>query len=106
MQVRRGSFAFAGRASRQHRFSRLAPSRPPAAKEADMIAPLDHPIWENLLSREVEHKFSLFAANLKVEVASRAFAQNKANKSTLILELHEFFTKYEKLTAADLAKIM
>ncbi len=69
-------------------------------------APITHPIWEKLLTRKVQHKFSLFAANLKVDLAARDYAQGQSEKQRLIAQLHEFFTKYERLTSADLMQIM
>jgi hypothetical protein len=71
-----------------------------------LTAPVTDPIWEKLLTRKVQHKFSLFAANLKVDLAARDYAQNQAEKQKLIAQLHEFFSKYERLTSADLAQIM
>jgi hypothetical protein len=70
-----------------------------------LTAPVTDPIWEKLLTRKVQHKFSLFAANLKVDLAARDYAQNHSDKQKLISTLHEFFTKYERLTSADLAQI-
>ena len=69
-------------------------------------ATVTHPIWEKLLTRKVQHKFSLFAANLKVDLAARDYAQDQSEKQRLIAQLHEFFTKYERLTSADLTQIM
>ncbi len=65
-----------------------------------------HPIWEKLLSRKVQHKFSLFAANLKIDLAARDYAQNPSDKKRLVEQLHEFFTKYERLTSAEFTQIM
>jgi hypothetical protein len=71
-----------------------------------LTAPVTDPIWEKLLTRKVQHKFSLFAANLKVDLAARNYAENQSDKQKLISTLHEFFTKYERLTSADMTQIM
>ncbi len=65
-----------------------------------------HPIWDKLLTQKVQHKFSLFAANVAVEHAIRAYAKGGSDKATIIADLRQFFSKYEALVAADLAKIM
>ena len=68
--------------------------------------PLTHPLWEKLLTGKVQHKFSLFAANVAVEHAAREYAKNKSEKLRLASQLQQFFSKYEKLVAADLQKII
>jgi hypothetical protein len=54
-----------------------------------LTAPVTDPIWEKLLTRKVQHKFSLFAANLKVDLAARNYAENQSDKQKLISTLHE-----------------
>ncbi len=68
--------------------------------------PMKHPVWEKLLTRKVQHKFSLFAANVAVEHAARDYEKNASDKDRLISELHGFFAKYDKLVSAEFAKIM
>jgi len=69
------------------------------------IPNITHPIWEKLMSGKVKHKFSLFAANMAVDRAARAFATDKNSKQQLINDLHEFFNKYASIVAAELVSI-
>ncbi len=65
-----------------------------------------HPVWDKLLTRKLQHKFSLFAANVALDHAIRAYEKNRSEKLQIIAELYRFFSKYETLVAADLAKLM
>lgn len=66
-----------------------------------------HPIWEQLMTRKVKHTFSLFAANMAIDHAIRAYGQADASqKAKLVTDLHNFFSKYEKFTLPELEKIM
>lgn len=65
-----------------------------------------HPLWDKLLTKKVQHKFSLFAANVAVEHAIRAYEKDRSGKPQIIADLQRFFSKYETLVSADLAKLM
>jgi hypothetical protein len=67
---------------------------------------VSHPIWEKLMSRKVRHQFSLFAANMAIDHAARAYQADTAKKLQLAGELHNFFSKYEKFTAPELERLM
>lgn len=69
------------------------------------IPPAGHPVWEKLVTGQVKCKFSLFAANMALDRATRSYTADKTAKAKLISELHDFFQKYEHLTASDLASI-
>ena len=66
-----------------------------------------HPIWEQLMTRKVKHTFSLFAANMAIDHAIRAYSRaGSSEKAKLAGDLHNFFSKYEKFTLPELEKIM
>jgi hypothetical protein len=71
------------------------------------LPPTAHPIWEKLMTRKVKQAFSLFAANMAVDNAARQYARVDASERlNLAKELHEFFAKYEKFTAAELERLL
>jgi hypothetical protein len=67
--------------------------------------PVEHPVWEKLVTGELKFKFSLFAANMALDRITRVYAVDKKGKENLASELHDFFKKYEHLIASDLASI-
>lgn len=67
---------------------------------------VSHPIWEKLISRKVRHQFSLFAANMAIDHAARAYQADASKKERLAGELYNFFSKYEKFTAPELERLM
>jgi hypothetical protein len=71
------------------------------------LPPTMHPIWEKLMTRKVKHAFSLFAANMAVDNSARQYvAADHSKRLELAKELHEFFAKYEKFTAAELERLL
>lgn len=64
-----------------------------------------HPIWEQLVTGQVRHKFKLFAANMLVDRAKREYANNRAAKPKLVSELCEFFNGHADLTASELEMV-
>jgi len=71
-----------------------------------LIPPVTHPVWEKLVTRKIQHKFSLFAANLKIELAVRDYEQDQPKKPQLIQHLHQFFDKYQKMTSVELDQLV
>ena len=69
------------------------------------IPSASNPVWERLVTGTVTRKFSLFAANMAVDQATRHYKEKPGDKAQLIKGLVEFFNKYAKLTADDLASI-
>ena len=70
------------------------------------LPPVTHPIWENLITKKIQHTFSLFAANMAIDHAARAYRTDASQKSQLAAELHRFFSKYERFTVPELEKLM
>ena len=59
------------------------------------------------MTRKVKHTFSLFAANMAIDHAIRAYGHADASqKAKLATDLQTFFAKYEKFTLPDLEKLM
>jgi hypothetical protein len=69
---------------------------------ASQIPPPTAELWERLVTGKLTHKFNLFAANMAVSHAARVVAGNPGQKPAMIAELHQFFTKFAGLTAAEL----
>lgn len=65
-----------------------------------------HPVWEQLIARKVKHTFSLFAANMAVDHAARAYQADPSQKEKLTGELRSFFSKYEKFTLPEIERLM
>ncbi len=65
-----------------------------------------HPVWEKLMTRKVKHTFSLFAANMAVDHAVRAYQADPLQKEKLAGELRSFFSKYEKFTLTEVERLM
>jgi hypothetical protein len=65
-----------------------------------------HPVWEKLMARKAKQTFSLFAANMAVDHAARAYQADPSQKTKLAGELHTFFSKYEKFTLPELERLM
>ncbi len=70
-----------------------------------LIPPTASPVWVQLATGQTQRKFSLFAANMAVASALRKAATDPSATNKLALELHEFFTRYEALVAANMATI-
>jgi len=66
------------------------------------IPPPTAPLWERLVTGQLTHKFNLFAANMALSRATRVVAGDPKQKAAMIAELHQFFTKFAGLTAAEL----
>ena len=66
------------------------------------IPPSSSAVWEKLVTGQVNHKFSLFAANMAVARVTRVVATDPKQKPAMIAELRQFFEKYADLTAAEL----
>jgi hypothetical protein len=64
-----------------------------------------HPVWEKLVTGQTKHKFTMFAANMALDHATRCYAMDTSSKAALIQEFHDFCEKYEHLVASDLASI-
>lgn len=65
-----------------------------------------HPIWEKLITGEIKHTFSLFAANLAVEHAVREYQSNASKKLHLARELHEFFSAQNEFTQSEIEPLL
>ncbi len=65
-----------------------------------------HSVWEQLMTRKVKHTFSLFAANMAVDHAIRAYQADPSQKAKLAGELRNFFSKYEKFTLPEIERLM
>jgi hypothetical protein len=83
-----------------------APGAPVGGLTMSTIPPVEHPIWEMLVTGEVTHKFSLFAANMVLDRIKRTYVFDKTSKARGIQELQKFFEQYERLTASELASII
>ncbi|MDR3374483.1 MAG: hypothetical protein P4L98_12215 [Ancalomicrobiaceae bacterium] len=69
------------------------------------IPTASHPVWERLITGTATHKFSLFAANMAIDQAKRQYKEKPGDKAAIVKSLVEFFDKYSKLTADELASI-
>lgn len=69
------------------------------------IPPATAPLWDKLVTGQLTHKFSLFAANLAVARAVRLVAGNPGTKPALVTELRQFFEKFANLTADELQRL-
>jgi hypothetical protein len=65
-----------------------------------------HPVWEQLMARKVKHTFSLFAANMAIDHAARAYQADPSQKAKLADELRSFFSRYEKFTLPEIERLM
>jgi hypothetical protein len=79
---------------------------PPIGDASRMIPPKSNPKWIPLVKGDAKAKFQVFSGNMMLMQCARKL-QRDASKEALsqcIDEAHEFFTKYEKLFEAELAK--
>jgi hypothetical protein len=67
-----------------------------------MIPPRTSPVWERLATGQISHKFSLFAANMAVSMATRTTKADPSRKAQAVDEMYKFFEKYANATAAEL----
>ena len=58
------------------------------------LPPPSDALWDRLVSGSISHKFALFAANMAVARAMRTAGSEPARKPAMIVELHQFFSKY------------
>jgi hypothetical protein len=70
------------------------------------LPPVEHPIWERLMTRKVRHTFSLFAANMAIDHAIRAYYHDASKKEVLAKELRNLFSKYERFTLPELERLL
>ncbi len=70
------------------------------------LPPATHPVWENLITRKIQYKFSLFAANMAIDRAARLYQADASQMSRLAGELRNLFSKYEKLMLPELKRLM
>jgi hypothetical protein len=70
------------------------------------IPSVEHPVWEKLVTGTARRRFSLFAANMAVDLAVRTCRADPSQRWRLASELHEFFLKYENLTANELSTLL
>ncbi|MGO9547536.1 MAG: nucleotide exchange factor GrpE [Rhodomicrobium sp.] len=87
----------------QHRPSIL---HKPITSAAEGIPAATHPIWERLVTGQIKHRFTLFAANMLIDRAKREYANNRGAKARLANELCTFFNRHSNVTTADLATII
>jgi hypothetical protein len=66
------------------------------------IPPPSDVIWNKLVTGQVSHKFSLFAANMLLAHAVRTVAANPSRTPAVTKELHQFCSKYADLVADEL----
>ncbi|SEP64582.1 hypothetical protein SAMN04488038_10166 [Solimonas aquatica] len=69
-----------------------------------MIPPKSHPKWAALAKGEVKVQFRVFAGNMMLNQCQRKLAENGSAETlrACIDEVHAFFTKYERIYAAEL----
>ena len=70
-----------------------------------VVPPVTSRLWDDLVTGKRTHKFELFAANMAVSRCARIVAAEPHWRAAMISELHLFFLKFEKITAADLAHL-
>jgi molecular chaperone GrpE len=85
--------------------SLVAADLEPVISAAGKIPPANHPVWELLATGRIKHRFKLFAANLLVDRAKRAYAMDSTVKAALASELCKFFNEHADLTAPEFETI-
>jgi molecular chaperone GrpE len=81
--------------------SLMASDLEPVVSTAGRIPAASHPVWEQLLTGRIRHRFRLFAANLLIDRTRREYASNGGARARLIGELHKFFNEHADLTASE-----
>lgn len=69
------------------------------------IPPKSAPVWRKLVTGEVNHKFSFFAANMVIGRCGRNFKLDPSSLAKGIEEIHEYFEKHADQTADELLKL-
>jgi hypothetical protein len=64
-----------------------------------------HPIWERLVTGQINHQFKLFAANLFIDRVKREYSRNSSAKAKLASELCIFSLRNAALMSDDFSKI-
>ncbi len=66
------------------------------------VPPPSDPVWDRLVSGKASHKFALFAANMALARAVRVAASEPARKPAMIVEVHQFFSRFADELAGEL----
>lgn len=109
-------------ASNRHQGAAPAEGTPPPARRArltyrpailhkSVISPTQgvpgatHPIWERLVTGQINHHFKMFAANLVIDQVKREYSRNNDAKAKLANELCTFSLRNSALMSQDLSKL-
>jgi predicted transcriptional regulator with HTH domain len=72
-----------------------------------MVPTKENPKWAELLKGNIQHKFTVAPAAMMVSKCERSVHRDPSpqNLEKNLVDLHAFFTKYEKLVSNDLVEI-
>ncbi len=71
-----------------------------------MIPPKDNPIWEKIVKKKIDYKFSNYILQLHVFHIQSSYAIKQMDIDKAIDELYRICTKYEVLVKNDFQKLL